>query len=151
LVKKNRGVVMVNFFSGFVVPSAAERMARMFDAIRELRAKYPAEADYQREKRKWDLANPIERGTIHDVVDHIDHIARVAGIECVGLGSDFDGVSKLPNQLEDVSTYPLITQELLNRGYTREQIHMILGGNILRALREAEAVSKRLRAQPRPS
>lgn len=141
LVKKNRGVVMVNFFSGFVVPSSAKKMARMFDASRELRKKFPDEHDYQREREKWRRANPIEPGTIHDVVDHIDHIVRVAGIEHVGIGSDFDGVGMLPRQLEDVSKYPLITQELLNRGYTRQQIHMILGGNILRALREAEQVA----------
>jgi membrane dipeptidase len=132
---------MVNFFSGFVVPESARKMARMFDASRELRKKFPDEQDYQRERERWRRANPIEPGTIHDVVDHIDHIVRVAGIEHVGIGSDFDGVGMLPAQLEDVSKYPLITQELLNRGYTRQQIHMILGGNILRAMREAEEVA----------
>ncbi len=146
LVKKNRGVVMVNFFSGFVVPSSAKKMAGMFDATRELRKKFPDDQDFDRERKIWRLANPIEPGTIHDVVDHIDHIVRVAGIEHVGIGSDFDGVGMLPAQLEDVSKYPLITQELLNRGYTRQQIHLILGGNILRAMREAEEVAATLAA-----
>jgi N-acyl-D-amino-acid deacylase len=149
LVKKNRGVVMVNFFSGFVVPSSAKKMARMFDESRALRKRFPKEEDYQREREKWRRANPIEPGTIHDVVDHIDHIVRVAGIDCVGIGSDYDGVGMLPAQLEDVSTYPLITQELLNRGYTRQQIHRILGGNILRALREAEEASAEMRTKAR--
>ncbi|RIK83672.1 MAG: hypothetical protein DCC68_03480 [Planctomycetota bacterium] len=148
LVKKNRGVVMVNFFSGFVVPSSAKKMARMFDVSRELRKKFPDEHDYERERERWRRANPIEPGTIHDVVDHIDHIVRVAGIDHVGIGSDFDGVGMLPAQLEDVSKYPLITQELLNRGYTRQQIHKVLGGNILRAMREAEAAAAKLSAAP---
>jgi membrane dipeptidase len=109
----NGGVVMVNFFSKFVIPTA------------------------QRNK------NEDAPGTIHDVVDHIHHIATVAGVDHVGIGSDFDGVPRLPAQLEDVSTYPLITQELLNRGYTKPDIHKILGGNVLRALRGAEKVAKR--------
>ena len=83
-------------------------------------------------------------GTIHDVVDHIDHIVRVAGIDHVGLGSDYDGVSMLPKQLEDVSTYPLITQELLNRGYTADEIKRINSGNILRVMRNAEQVAKQM-------
>ena len=76
----------------------------------------------------------------------IDHIVRVAGIDHVGIGSDYDGVSMLPNQLEDVSTYPVITQELLNRGYTPQQIHKINSGNILRVIRESEKVAKKLKA-----
>ncbi|MEX2187249.1 MAG: membrane dipeptidase [Pirellulales bacterium] len=147
LVKENRGVVMVNFYSGFVVASSAKKMARMFDTMRELRQKFPDEHDLDIERKKWQLANPIEPGTIHDVVDHIDHIVRVAGIERVGIGSDFDGVGMLPAQLEDVSAYPLITQELLNRGYTRQQIHLILGGNILRAVREAEEIAAKMAAE----
>ena len=76
------------------------------------------------------------------MVDHIDHIVKVAGIDHVGLGSDYGGVSSLPAQLHDVSTYPYITQALLDRGYTAGQIRKILGANVLRALREAELVSK---------
>jgi membrane dipeptidase len=83
--------------------------------------------------------------TVHHVVDHIDHIAKMAGIDHVGLGSDFDGITSVPRQLEDVSCYPYITQELLNRGYNEEQIHKVLGGNALRVLREAETVAHKLR------
>jgi len=82
---------------------------------------------------------PALRGTIHDLLDHIDHIAKVAGVDKVGIGSDFDGVSKLPTQLDDVSCYPYITQGLLDRGYTEEQIRGILGGNMMRVFRGAEA------------
>jgi membrane dipeptidase len=77
-------------------------------------------------------------GTIHDVVDHIDHIAKVAGVDHVGLGSDFDGITTVPAQLEDVSAYPRITQVLLDRGYQPDDIRKILGGNMLRVMRDAE-------------
>jgi membrane dipeptidase len=86
------------------------------------------------------------------VVDHIDHIAKVAGIDHVGLGSDFDGIGTVPQQLEDVSCYPNITQELLNRGYDESAIKKVLGGNILRVLKRAEAVAAgKPHGPPRPS
>lgn len=141
LVADNRGVVLVNYFSGFVVPVSAQRMADMFDVRRELRKEFPEDADFDQALADWRKANPIEPGTIHDVVDHIDHIVKIAGIDHVGIGSDYDGVSMLPDQLEDVSTYPLITQALLDRGYTAEEIRKVLGANMLRAYREAEKVS----------
>ena len=80
---------------------------------------------------------------MHDVVDHIEHIIKVAGIDHVGLGSDFDGINSVPQQLEDVSCYPYITQELLNRGHNKEEILKILGGNVLRVLRQAEEVARK--------
>jgi membrane dipeptidase len=76
------------------------------------------------------------------VVDHIEHIIKTAGIDHVGLGSDFDGIHTVPHQLDDVSCYPYITQELLNRGYSRDDIRKVLGGNLLRVFRQAEEVSK---------
>lgn len=115
LVAENGGVVMVNFMSGYVVPTE------------ELKADRNARGDYK------------------TVCDHIEHIINVAGIDHVGIGSDYDGVSRLPVGLDDVSYYPNITQELLNRGYTKEQIHQVLGGNVLRALKEAEVVSSKLK------
>lgn len=108
LVRKNGGVILVNFFSAFVVPT--ERLK----------------------------ANAKARGTIHDVVDHIDHLVRKCGIDHVGIGSDFDGVPRLPEQLESVATYPRITQLLLDRGYDAAGIQKILGGNVMRVLRECE-------------
>jgi membrane dipeptidase len=144
-VAENGGVVMINFYSGFIHPESARRMAKMFDVSREMRERYPDNADYEKAMARWRAQNPIEPGTVHDVVDHIDHVVRVAGIDHVGLGSDYDGVPMLPKQLEDVSTYPYITQELLNRGYTAGEIHKILGENALRALREAEKVAEELR------
>ncbi|HUU96133.1 MAG TPA: dipeptidase [Phycisphaerae bacterium] len=142
LVAANGGVVMVNFFSGFVDPEGARVTQRVFQMHRELREKHPDDADFQKAWQQWRRANPIPAGSVHTLVDHIDHIARVAGIDHVGLGSDYDGISKTPVQLEDVSCYPYITQELLSRGYSREDIHKIMGGNLLRALRRAEDVAR---------
>ncbi|MBX7167854.1 MAG: dipeptidase [Pirellulales bacterium] len=145
------GIVMVNYYSGFVVPASARLRAQMFAVGRELRQKFPEQADFDRAIDAWRKANPIEPGTIHDVVAHIDHIARVAGVEHVGLGSDYDGVEMLPKQLEDVATYPLITQALLDRGYGAEDIHKILSGNILRVLRAAEQVAAQMQTgEPAP-
>ncbi len=144
-VKKNGGVVMVNFFSGFVHPESARKRANMFQVNRDLRAQFPLEADYKAARKRWDNEHPIERGSIHDVVDHIDHIVKIAGIEHVGIGSDYDGVSMLPEQLDDVSTYPVITQEMLNRGYTAAQIHQVMSGNLLRVMRQAEAIAAKSR------
>lgn len=144
LTRKNRGVVMVNFFSGFIEPESARRMSKMFDVIRELKVKFPKEQEYRSEMNKWSKANPVLPGTVHDLIDHIDHIVKIAGVDCVGIGSDYDGVSTLPKQLEDVSTYPVITQELLNRGYSRKDIHKIMSGNIMRVIQQAEKVSQEM-------
>jgi membrane dipeptidase len=139
LIAENGGVVMVNFFSGFVEPASAKRMADMFAVRRQFNIDYKNnEAEVETAMKRWRQVHPILPGTVHTVVDHIDHIVKTAGIDHVGLGSDYDGVSMTPLQLEDVSCYPYITQELLNRGYDEEQIQKILGRNVLRALRQAE-------------
>jgi membrane dipeptidase len=106
--------------------------------LREMRAKYPDEKEFRAALQQWRKDHPIPKGTIHDVVDHIEHIIKVAGIDHVGLGSDFDGIDAAPEQLDDVSKYPLITQELLNRGYKKEQILKVLGGNFMRVFRAVE-------------
>jgi membrane dipeptidase len=142
LVTKNNGVVMVNFFSGFITPEGARASKDMFEADRMLRAKYQDEKELQAARVAWKKEHPTPRGSVHTVVDHIEHIIKVAGVEHVGIGSDFDGINSTPQQLDDVSYYPYITQELLNRGHSKEDIRKILGGNLLRVLRDAEKVSK---------
>jgi membrane dipeptidase len=144
LVRENGGIVMVNFYSGFLVPEGARATRRMFEMFRELQKKYPNDEERVREAyRQWARENDYPAGDIHTIVDHIDHIVRVAGIDHVGLGSDFDGVSKLPAQMHDVSCYPYLTQALLDRGYKREEIHKILGANLMRVFAQAEAVAAR--------
>jgi membrane dipeptidase len=137
------GVVMVNFYSGFVVPAAAENTKQMFERTRELRQKYgDDEESIRKESAAYRLKYPVPPGTVHDVADHIDHIVRVAGIDHVGIGSDFDGITTVPKQLEDVSMYPVLTQVLLERGYSEQDIHKIMSGNILRVMREVERVAQ---------
>lgn len=151
LTAANGGVVMINFYSGFVVPSAAERSKAAIPFFRELRAKYGSDSQQIREEmRKWSIKNPTEPGDIHIVLDHFEHVAKLAGIDHVGIGSDFDGIQTVPRQLEDVSKYPLITQGLLDRGYSEQDIHKVLGGNVLRVLRKAEDVARQLAAQRKP-
>ena len=89
-------------------------------------------------------------GPSRDVADHIDHIVKVAGIDHVGIGSDFDGITAWPVGLEDVSCYPRLTEELLRRGYSEADVHKILGGNVLRAFRQAGQVAEGLRKTTRP-
>jgi len=141
-VAENGGVVMINFFSGFVVAESAKRLQDMFDVQRELEKEHPDFSEYRDAMAEWRRANPIEAGSVHDVVDHIQHVARVAGIDHVGLGSDFDGIPIVPRQLADVSCYPYITQELLNRGFSEADVHKVLGGNVLRVLRVAGEVAR---------
>jgi membrane dipeptidase len=141
MMPKNGGVVMVNFYPGFLVPDATRALRRYNQYEEELRKKITDEKEIEIALERFRKENPIPEATIHHAVDHIEHIIKTAGIDHVGLGSDFDGINAVPKQLEDVSTYPLITQELLNRGYTKEQILKVLGGNLLRAMREAEKVA----------
>lgn len=137
---ENGGVVMVNFFSGFLVPEAVENYAKLFVIRKRAQAELGGR-EAKRVVREWRKEHPMPQGTIHHLLDHIDHIAKVAGVDHIGLGSDYDGVTSLPKQLDDVSSYPYITQGLLDRGYTEAEIRGILGGNMLRALRQAEQVA----------
>jgi membrane dipeptidase len=136
------GVVMVNFFSGYIVPEAVQTVSEGMELERQLKSQKLTDVQIRAEMRRWKIKNPYPRGTIHDLLDHIDHIAKVAGVERVGLGSDYDGVSVLPTQLDDVSCYPFITQGLLDRGYSEREIQAILGGNLLRVFRAAEAAAE---------
>ena len=148
-VTKNGGVVMVNFYSGFVVPESGKMMRKVMD---EMRTKYPDRAARTKAMEEWfktDAAK-MSRGTYRDVADHIDHLVKVAGIDHVGIGSDFDGITMWPVGLDDVSSYPRLTDELLRRGYSETDIHKILGANALRAFRQAGEVAKRLRATTPP-
>jgi len=148
-VKQNGGVIMVNFYSGFIVPESGKRMSAL---LSELRAKYPDRAQRTKAMEGWfrSEGSKLSRGTYRDVADHIDHIVKVAGIDHVGIGSDFDGITMWPVGLDDVSDYPRLTEELLRRGYSEADVHKILGANVLRAFREAGEIAKHLRATTPP-
>ena len=138
LIKQNGGVIMVNFYSGFIAPEAAKRRRIRDEKKREWENEIGDETLVDEAVAKWELTHPMPTGSIHDVIDHIDHLVKNCGIDHVGIGSDFDGIDVVPSQLEDVSTYPLITQEMLNRGYTTDDIRKVMGKNILRVFRETE-------------
>lgn len=154
---KNNGVVMVNFFSGFDDENfrqAAEATAKERDAALEaFLAQHKTDgkpvpyAEYDRLEREW-MAK-IPRPPFKSLIDHIDHIAKVAGIDHVGLGSDFDGVSgAIPTGIDSAADLPRITQALLDRGYSADDIHKVLGGNLLRVFTDVEKVSHEMQATP---
>lgn len=152
LLPENGGLVMVNFYSGFTEPAAAAQMRSMFDVQRRFREQFSGdEAAAARAYDEWRAANPVPRGTIATLADHIDHIVQTAGIDHVGLGSDFDGVTTLPEGMEDVSRFPYLGAELLRRGYTDEQVKKVLGMNLLRVMRAAERTAARLQRERPPS
>src|SRR5207302_9900494 len=95
-------------------------------------------------EKKW--AAQFPRPPLKSLIDHIDHVAKVAGIDHVGLGSDFAGVTSLPEGIDSVADLPKITEALVQRGYTRDQIHKILGGNFLRVMRDVERVAREMQA-----
>ena len=99
----------------------------------------------------WRQANPAPPATRSHAADHIDHVRKVAGIDHIGLGGDFDGINTVPEGLEDVSRYPALTAELLRRGYKDDDIRKVLGLNVLRVMRQAEKVSRRLQSERGPS
>jgi membrane dipeptidase len=145
-IAQNGGVVMVNFYPVFLdekVRAAAlerdQRLRPQREALREQLKDDPKRLE--EELRKLNDANPLPNTTLSVLVDHIDHVARVAGVDHVGIGSDFDGVPNLPEGVRDVSDLPNITYELLRRGYSERDVLKILGGNLLRAFEEVERVA----------
>src|SRR4030095_7082289 len=145
---KNGGVVMVNFFPGFidqkVIVASRERDARVKPQMDGLKVQYKDDAKkLEEEQNKLLAANPLPPTPLSVLIDHFDHIAKVAGVDHVGIGSDFDGVSSLPTDMEDISKLRNITFELLKRGYSERDIRKILGENFLRVFVGAERVAKR--------
>lgn len=130
LVAKNGGVVMVTFVPGFISQEVADFNAKP-------------------EAERKGMTAP--RATLSQVADHIDHIRKVAGIDHIGLGGDFDGITDVVQGLEDVSKYPDLTAELLKRGYSDADVKKIIGQNVLRVWRQAEQVAARLQKTRQPS
>ena len=152
LMPKNGGVVMVTFVPGFLSPKVAAWTATQTAEQNRLTKQFPTdEAAVKAGLAAWTAANPAPRASLADAADHIDHIRKIAGIDHIGLGGDFDGITSVPEGLEDVSKYPALTAELLRRGYKDADILKILGQNVLRVMRNAEAVSKSLQARRQPS
>ena len=146
-IKTNGGVVMINFSSGFISPESANMIMA---ARKELKEKHTDPVAFDKALDDWYDTHKLPKGTISDVADHIDHIKKLIGVDHIGIGADYDGVTSLPVGLEDVSTYPRLTEELLKRGYTEDDIHKILGGNVIRAFRKAGEVAKKLQKTTAP-
>ncbi|HET9825814.1 MAG TPA: dipeptidase [Chitinophagaceae bacterium] len=139
-VAKNGGVICINFYSGFLDSTFAKNMARL-EGTEGKRIKDSLGQGYDQAKlnQVWDkyFHDQLEpyRPSISKLVDHIDYIVKLIGVNYVGIGSDFDGVSSVPVGLDDVTKYPLITQELKRRGYSNKSIKKILGGNVMRVMK----------------
>jgi len=147
LVAKNRGVVMVNFNPGFVSEAVrvyGDSVNARLEALRAAGADSATRAD---SLKAWNARAP--HATLQQVADHIEHIRQVAGIDCVGLGSDFDGITEVPVGLEDVSKLPDLIAELLRRGWAETDVKKLAGVNTLRVMREAERVAVAMRSPPR--
>lgn len=146
------GVVMVTF-----VPSFVSEEVRAWGAAEDaeearLKTLHPDDPEAVKSGLEaWRKAHPAPRATLAQVADHIEHVRKVAGIEHVGIGSDFDGITSTPVGLEGVQTYPALLAELLRRGWTDEEVKKLTGENILRVMREAEKVSVRLRKERQAS
>ncbi len=143
-VTKNGGVVQVNFFSGFddqkywdaMTAQAKDQKAAMDDYVAKCKAEGKTASPVELDKIEREWMAKIPRPPLKSLIDNIDHIAKVAGVDHVGLGSDFDGVSgATPEGIDSAADLPKITQALLDRGYNAQDIHKILGGNLLRVFR----------------
>ncbi|MFN2510400.1 MAG: dipeptidase [Pyrinomonadaceae bacterium] len=144
---KNGGVVMINFYPGFidknVVAASKERDDRLKSQYDELRVTYKDDSKRLAEEiNKLMAANPLPATPLSVLIDHFDHIAKVAGIDHVGIGSDFDGIPNLPVGMEDISKLPVLTYELLKRGYSEKDVRKVLGDNFMRAFAQAERVAQ---------
>jgi membrane dipeptidase len=138
---RNGGVVGVNFYPGFISQKAAAAASKNISAKAQALPPQNAKAldEYAAEEHYRDLKSSSQRGpgTLEDALAHIDHAVKVAGVDHVGIGSDWDGIDKVPVGLEDVSKMPPVTAGLLKRGYSEQDIKKIMGGNFLRVMREA--------------
>jgi len=152
LLPENGGVVMVTFVPGFIAPEAGGRSQSMRDELRAIRRQYASDAKgLEAAMDNYYKTHPEPPATLQQVADHIDHIRRVAGIDHIGIGSDFDGITRVIAGLENVSKYPDLFAELLRRGYSDEDVRKVLGKNILRVMRRSEQVARKLQAERGPS
>jgi membrane dipeptidase len=150
-LKKNGGVVMVTFVPAFVSPEAAAWDAEAQRESNRLKATMSDTAERRRLEDEWKAAHPQPRATLKQVADHIEHVRDVAGVEHVGIGSDFDGIDTVPEGLEDSSKFPQLFAELIRRGWSDADLKKLAGGNLLRALHAAEATAARLQKTRQPS
>jgi membrane dipeptidase len=148
----NGGVVMVTFVTSFTNKASKEHGERRGAFDGDLRRRLGSDtAAIRRELEVWDRANPAPVVKLTDVADHIEHIRKVAGVDNIGIGSDFDGIEEVIQGLEDVSAFPNLFAELARRGWSEADLRKLAGENILRVMAKAQEVSMRLRRERAPS
>ncbi|MFQ6045411.1 MAG: dipeptidase [Gemmatimonadales bacterium] len=150
-VAENGGVIMVNYVASFIYLPAYEQGQRRRAAFTRLREAGVGGVALRDSIRAWDERNPAPRPDLNVVADHIEYLRDVAGVDHVGIGSDLDGIDTPPIDLEDVSTFPALIAELLSRGWSDEDAKKVIGLNVLRVMRAAEAVATRLQKERGPS
>lgn len=148
---RNGGVVMVTFVPAFVSQEVADWEKVADEESKRMEAAVSDSAERSRLTEAWLAAHPRPAATLAQVADHIEHVRRVAGVNHVAIGSDFDGITNTPVGLEDVSTFPQLFAELVRRGWSDDDLKKLAGRNLLRVLRAAEATAVRLRGQRAPS
>ena len=145
-VTANGGVVMINFYPGYVSQAVRQRNADRAGEEAQQKALFIGNSKLaEAALAQWDKAHPQPAVTIGEVADHVDHVARIAGFDHVGIGGDLDGIETTPVGLEGVQGYPLLFAELIRRGWSDANLAKLAGGNILRVMRQAEAVSAAMR------
>lgn len=150
-VGKNGGVIMVTFVPSFIYLPTYQYGETMDSIASAVIAATGDSAAAQDSVRTWRRRHPQPLPDIDVVADHIEHLRDVAGVDHVGIGSDFDGITSTPRGLEDVSTYPALVAELLRRGWSDNDVKKVIGLNVLRVMREAEHVAARLQREHPPS
>jgi membrane dipeptidase len=151
LTAKNGGVVMVNFYNGYVSDAFRKWNAEVSAEDARLNSLLVGRPDERKAAMKaWKQAHPAPRVTVGEVADHVDHVAGVAGFDHVGIGGDLDGLpyDEVPDGLGSVAGYPLLFAELIRRGWGDRNLAKLAGGNVLRAMRQAEAIAQSLRNEP---
>ena len=147
-LKDNGGVVMITFVPSFISEPLRQWQASRAAETARLKELYPGQPDTAKEKLSaWEQANARPEATLADVADHMEHAIRVAGEDHVGIGGDLDGISSTPTGLSSVADYPALFSELLRRGHSEERLRKIAGGNVLRVMRQTEAVAARLQKE----
>ncbi len=138
----NGGIIMVTAVPGFLSEAARQWNANRSAEQARLEALWQGQPEaVEAALSNWDEANPLPKADIGDMADHIDHVRKIAGIDSIGIGGDYDGIPFAPDGLEDVSTYPALFTELVRRGYTQSQLEQISFGNMMRVMRAAESYS----------
>lgn len=149
---RNGGVVMVTFVPGFINSAIGEWSAAGARERAALRTRFGQDTAGMRQAwEQWRTANPAPRATLAHVADHIEHVRRVAGIDHVGIGGDFDGIDDTPDGLSSVADYPRLFAELSRRGWREAELRKLAGENVLRVMERAETVAARLQRERRPS